>query len=180
MTIQSWLWLAVCKWCKIQEIHIFKLNKIYLHLGHYFTSSNCIFMQLQGIVFIQLQGNDILVNCQGNIDSFKMIISISFTITISWIKCSYNFFRLKDEEIVDMIEGSVLQSLSVPFLQPSCEEIPPEALPASDTISSPKSDLLASEPFIFKWNCWAYLKLRVLAQDIPLSFFLKIALIDKT
>ena len=28
-------------------------------------------MQLQGIVFIQLQGNDILVNCQGNIDSFK-------------------------------------------------------------------------------------------------------------
>ena len=23
-------------------------------------------MQLQGIVFIQLQGNDILVNCQGN------------------------------------------------------------------------------------------------------------------
>ena len=24
-------------------------------------------MQLQGIVFIQLQGNDILVNCQGNL-----------------------------------------------------------------------------------------------------------------
>ena len=33
---------------------------------HYFTSSNCIFMQLQGIVTIQDQGNDILVNCQGN------------------------------------------------------------------------------------------------------------------
>ena len=33
---------------------------------------------------------------------------VSFTITISWIKYSYNFFRLKDEEIVDMIEGSVL------------------------------------------------------------------------
>ena len=199
MTIQSWLWLAVCKWCKIQEIHIFKLNKIYLHSRHYFTSSNCIFIQLQGIVFIQIQGNDILVNCQGNIDSFKEHISIhkkynhsrqlysdtklysfqgtvsvrsrkyifvqrnifiqgnyihsrehifvqvqghliiqgnhiywtllhsrnsrniyskivpihfmiiiSFTITISWIKYSYNFFRLKDEEIVDMIEGSVL------------------------------------------------------------------------
>ena len=39
---------------------------IYLHSRHYFTPSNCIFMQLQGIVFIQLQGNDILVNCQGN------------------------------------------------------------------------------------------------------------------
>ena len=28
-------------------------------------------MKLQEIVFIQLQGNDILVNCQGNTDSFK-------------------------------------------------------------------------------------------------------------
>ena len=36
------------------------------------------------------------------------------------------------------------------FLLPSCEEIPPEALPASDTISSPKSDMPASEPFIPK------------------------------
>ena len=33
-------------------------------------------MQLQGIVFIQLQGNDILVNCQGNTDSFKEYIFI--------------------------------------------------------------------------------------------------------
>ena len=61
---QSWLRLAVCKWCKIHEIHIFTFNKIYLHSRHYFTSSNCIFIQLQGIVFIQLQGNDILVNCK--------------------------------------------------------------------------------------------------------------------
>ena len=36
------------------------------------------------------------------------------------------------------------------FLLPSCEEIPPEALPASDTISSPKSDMHAGEPFISK------------------------------
>ena len=35
-------------------------------------------------------------------------------------------------------------------LLPSCEEIPPEALPASDTMSSPKSDMPASEPFISK------------------------------
>ena len=158
-------------------------------------------MQLQRIVFIQLQGNDILVNCQGNIDSFKEQIFIhkkcnysrqlysdtklysfqgtlsvrsrkyilvqwnifirgnyihskkyihltniysfkfkvicsfketifiehccirgiarkyfpqplydnyKLAIIISWIKYSYNFFRLKDEKIVDMIEGSVL------------------------------------------------------------------------
>ena len=31
-----------------------------------------------------------------------------------------------------------------------CVEIPSEALPASDTISSPKSDMPASEPFISK------------------------------
>ena len=36
------------------------------------------------------------------------------------------------------------------FLLPSCEEIPPESLPASDTISSPKSYMPASEPFISK------------------------------
>ena len=33
---------------------------------------------------------------------------------------------------------------------PSCEEIPPESLPAFDTISSPKSHIPASEPFISK------------------------------
>ena len=33
-------------------------------------------MQLQGIVFIQLKGNDILVNCQENTDLFKEHIFI--------------------------------------------------------------------------------------------------------
>ena len=41
-----------------------------MHSRHYFTSSNYIFIQLQGIVFIRLQGNDILVNCK-EINSFK-------------------------------------------------------------------------------------------------------------
>ena len=71
------------------------------------------------------------------VPSHFMII-ISFTITISWINNSYNFFRLKDEEV------------SVSFLLPSCEEIPPEALPASDTIFSLKSDMPAGQPFISK------------------------------
>ena len=60
-----WLWLAV--WCKIQEIYIFTFNKIYLYSRHHFTSSDYIFMQLQGIIVIQLQGNDLFVNFQGNI-----------------------------------------------------------------------------------------------------------------
>ena len=78
------------------------------------------------------------------------MIIISFRITISGIKYSYKYFWLNDEEVVDMIDGSVLQSLSVSFFLPSCEEIPPEALPASDTISSPRSDMPASEPLISK------------------------------
>ena len=41
-------------------------------------------------------------------------------------------------------------SLSVSFLLPLCEEIPPESLPAFNTISSPKSNMPASEPFISK------------------------------
>ena len=51
------------------------------------------------------------------------------------------------------------------FLLPSCEEIPPESLPASDTISSPKCDMPASEPFISKEtvertsNCEFWLKI---------------------
>ena len=64
-------------------------------------------MQLQEIVFIQLQGNDIFVNCK-EINSSHFMIIINLTISISWIKYSYSPFRLKDEEIADMIEGSVL------------------------------------------------------------------------
>ena len=41
------------------------------------------------------------------VPSHFMII-ISFAITISWIKYGYNSFRFKDEEIADMIEGSVI------------------------------------------------------------------------
>ena len=48
----------------IQEV---SARNIYLYSMHHFTSSNCILMQLRGIVFIQLQGNDIFVNFQGNI-----------------------------------------------------------------------------------------------------------------
>ena len=68
------------------------------------------------------------------------------------------------------------------FLLPSCEEIPPEALPTPDTISSPKSDMPASEPFISKTkgtiehssNCEFLLKI------YPFSFVLEVAFIDKT
>ena len=50
-----------------RNIYSNALNKIYLYSRHHFTSSNCIFMQLHGIVFIHLLGNDIVVNFQGNI-----------------------------------------------------------------------------------------------------------------
>ena len=49
------------------------------------------------------------------------------------------------------------------LLLPSCEEIPSEALPASDTISSSKSDMPASEPLKrtieYSSNCEFLLKI---------------------
>ena len=89
-------------------------------------------------------------NIYSKIVPSHFMIIINFTITISWIKYSYNPFRLKDKQIADLIEGSVLSTLSVSFLLPSCEETPPESLPAFDTISSSKSNMPASEPFISK------------------------------
>ena len=53
------------------------------------------------------------------------------------------------------------------FLLPSCEEIPPESLPASDNISSPKFNMLASEPLIYRGtvehtsNCVFLLKIYI-------------------
>ena len=191
MTIQSWLWLAVCKWCKIQEIHILKLNKtdiFALIILHPATVYLCSFKELYLFNFKEMiylltvkeilihskniylftkstiiRGNHILIRnyihfkepyqfVQGNISSFHenifiqgnyihsrkyislrniysttfkaicsfketiftehccvrghsrniyskivpshFMIIISFTITISWIKYSYSFFRL--------------------------------------------------------------------------------------
>ena len=74
-----------------------------------------IFVQVQGHMFIQvnyiywtLLHSPNSRNIYSKIVPSHFMIILSFTITISWIKYSYNFFRLKDEEIVDMIEGSVL------------------------------------------------------------------------
>ena len=65
------------------------------------------------------------------------------------------------------------------FLLPSCEEIPPEALPASDTISSPKSDMPASEPFISKGTIEHYSNCEFLLKIYHFLSFWK-SLFDKT
>ena len=70
---------------------------IYLHSRHYFTSSNCIFMQLQGIVFIQLQGNGILVNCQGNIFIYNIyLFTKSIIIRGNYILTARNYIHFKE------------------------------------------------------------------------------------
>ena len=86
-------------------------------------------------------------NIYSKIVPSHFMIIISFIITISSIKYRYNFFQLKDEEIADMIEGSVILSLSVSFLLQSCEEIPPEALPTfrQNLICPPASHLYLKE-----------------------------------
>ena len=57
------------------------------------------------------------------------MIIISFTITISWIKYSYNFFRLKDEEIVDMIEVSYYNHCPCRFCYHRAKKYHPKLFP---------------------------------------------------
>ena len=66
------------------------------------------------------------------------------------------------------------------LLLPSCEEIPPEALPASHTISSPKSDVPASEPFISKGTVEHSSQCEFLLKKYHFFFFLEVAFTDKT
>ena len=94
--------------------NIFYSGKLYLFKETY-SFKERIFVQVQGHMFIQ--GTVFIEHCcvrgQGRniysklVPSHFMIIA-SFTISISWIKYSYNSFQMKDEKIVDMIEGSVL------------------------------------------------------------------------
>ena len=79
-----------------------------------------------------------------------------------------------------MMEGSVLLSLSESLLLPSCEEIPLESLPASDTISSPKCDMPASEPFISKETVEHTSTYELLLKIYHFPSFLEVAFIDKT
>ena len=64
-------------------------------------------MQLQGIVFIRLQGNDILVNCQGNTDSFTLRIQYLFTKSVI-IRGNYiltrNYIHFKEPYICSVKE----------------------------------------------------------------------------
>ena len=93
---------------------------------NYFTSSNCIFMQLQGVVFIQLQGNDIVVNFQGNISiqrryiysqkniySFREIIIVQGIILISrklYSRKLYSFKELSSFKENKFIQGNYIHS----------------------------------------------------------------------
>ena len=114
------------------KIKKYIFNKIYLHSRHYFTSCNCIFMQLQGIVFNQLQGNDILVNCK-EINSFKGHIFIqkkynhsrqlySFTESYSF-QGTYQFFLGNTSSFREniFIQGHYIHSRTyIIFVQVQC------------------------------------------------------------
>ena len=69
-----------------------------LYLRHHFTSSNCMFMQLQGIVFIQLKGNYIIVNFQGNIFTQRKYLYSQKNILIQgniFIRGNYSYTHSK-------------------------------------------------------------------------------------
>ena len=65
------------------------------------------------------------------------------------------------------------------FLLPSCEEIPPESLPTFDTISSPKSNMPASEPFISKGTVEHTSNCEFLRKIYPFPSFWKLRLSTK-
>ena len=81
-------------------------------------------MQLQGIVhiFIQLQGNDILVNCQGNTDSFNSKNICLFTKSII-IRGNYiltrNYIHFKEPYQL-RIQGNISSFNENIFIQGNC------------------------------------------------------------
>ena len=85
--------------------------------------------------------------CSKIVPGLFMII-ITFIITISWIKYSYSSFRLKDEGIVYMYRGCrIIITIRVDF---ATIERRNTTRIASNTMSSPKSDMATSKPFISK------------------------------
>ena len=100
--------------------NIFIQGKLY-PFKEIYSFKEHIFVQVQGHMFIQgnyIHSTTLYVrghsrNIYSKIVLSHFMIIISFTVTISWIRFSYNSFRLKDEEIADMIESSVLFIITV-------------------------------------------------------------------
>ena len=79
------------------------------------------------------------------------MIVISFTITVSWIKYSYNFFSVEGWRNCWYDRGfRIIITVRVVFATIVRRNTTRSMLPASDTISLPNSDMPTSEPFISK------------------------------
>ena len=84
-------------------------SRKYIYLRNIYSFKFKAICSFKETIFIEhccVRGNS--RNIYSKIVPSPFTIIISFAITIAWIKYSYNYFRLKDEEIADMIEGSVL------------------------------------------------------------------------
>ena len=84
-------------------------SRIYINLRNIYSFKFRAMCSFKETIFIEhrcVRGHS--RNIYSKIVPSRFMIIIIFTITISWINYSYNPFRLKDEEIVDMIEGSLL------------------------------------------------------------------------
>ena len=79
-----------------------------------------------------------------------------------------------------MIEGSVLLTVRVVSATIVRRKYHPKRFPASDTISSPKSDMPASEPFISKGTIEYSSNCEFLLKTYHFLSFLEVAFIDKT
>ena len=79
-----------------------------------------------------------------------------------------------------MTEGSVLLTVRVVSATIVRRKYHPKRFPASDTISSPKSDMPASEPFISKGTIEYFSNCEFLLKTYHFLSFLEVAFIDKT
>ena len=119
-------------------------------------------------------------NIYSKIVPSHFMIIISFTITISWIKYNYNLFRLKWWRNCWYDRGfHIIITVWVVFATIVWTNTTRSASRFRHYIFA--KIWCARQRAVYIWrNYWIFFKLWVLAQDIPLSFVLEVAFVDKT
>ena len=136
----------------IYGTYIRSRSRPYVHSRKLYSFNNVTFADIAGNIYSKI------------IPSHFMII-ISFSITISWIKYSYKIFSAEVWRNCWYDRGfRVIITVRVAF--------------ATNHPNRCRHPTLYRAVYIQR-NCWTYFKLWVLAQDIPLSFFLQVAFIDR-
>ena len=163
----------------MQENYI--LSRKYSHLRNiYIRSSSRPYVHSRKLYYWALLHSRNSRNIYSEIVPSHFMIIKSFTITIPLIKYSYNFSSVEgwrncwyDRGFRNMI------TVRVVFATIVRRNTTRSASRVRHYIFT-KIWYVRQQAVYIERNCWAFYKLWVLAQDIPLSFFLKVVFIDKT